>query len=431
MKESAAVVATTTFGDIAGRLESEDISSIYSTIESVAHRSLRDYASFINARLRDEGYDAYFVGGCVRDLLLGREPKDYDIATNASPDGILQLFPGSGLVGAHFGVVLVREGPWQVEVATFRNDGEYSDGRRPDSVLFVGDPRHDVERRDFTINALLMDPETDTVIDFVGGRADLEAGVIRAIGDPLQRFEEDHLRLMRAIRFAARFGFTIEPRTFEAIRTGAALVTVVAVERVRDEINRILLEGGAHQGLELLDQSGLAEQLGLPIYPHAIERLSREKPSTVAVAWAALLLDCKDHDQVKRLLAKFRLSIHEARTALTLITNHGRINRPFESIAELKRFLRLPSHAEQMELHRLDRLPEPQVSSFSEEELSPKPLITGEDLHQMRIPQGPVYSEILRDAETAQLNGELTTRDQAIEWVATRRRTTTTPVPGT
>jgi poly(A) polymerase len=144
-----------------------------------------------------------------------------------------------------------------------------------------------------------------------------------------------------------------------------------------------------------------------------------------------LLLDCKYHDQVKRLLAKFRLSIHEARTALTLIANHGRINRPFENTAELKKFLRSPSHAEQMELHRLDRLPEPAVPSFTAEELSPKPLITGEDLHQMQIPQGPIYAEILRDAETAQLNGELTTREQALDWLATRRRTATTPVPGT
>src|SRR5271157_4503318 len=186
------------------------------------------------AKLQASGHQAYLVGGCVRDLLLETRPQDYDIATDARPDRIMDLFPNSGRVGAHFGVVLVRDTSSQVEVATFRSDQEYTDGRHPDSVHFESDPRGDVLRRDFTINGLMLDPDTGTVLDYVEGRADLERRVVRAIGDPGTRFEEDHLRLLRAVRFAARLGFEIDSATFDAIRRHHALILDVSAERVRD-----------------------------------------------------------------------------------------------------------------------------------------------------------------------------------------------------
>src|SRR5581483_9910804 len=201
-------------------------------------------ANRIISTLRAVGRQAYLVGGCVRDLLLGCPPKDFDVATDAPPAEILNLFPGSGSVGAHFGVVLVRDADAQVEVATFRSDRDYADGRRPTSVHFESSPREDAIRRDFTINGLMMDPDTREVLDFVGGRADLERRLIRAIGDPEIRFREDHLRLLRAIRFAARLGFEIEPATFQAIRRNHALIRTVSAERVRDELVRLLTEGG-------------------------------------------------------------------------------------------------------------------------------------------------------------------------------------------
>src|SRR5262249_13193452 len=213
------------------------------------------------ARLRSAGHQAYLVGGCVRDLLLGAPPKDFDIATDARPDRIMDLFPRSGRVGAHFGVVLVRDYFEQVEVATFRSDHEYLDGRHPEHVRFETDPRQDVLRRDFTINGLMMDPEDGRVLDFVDGRGDLKRGIVRAIGDPGERFREDHLRLLRAIRFAARLYFEIDPATFAAVKRDHTLILKVSAERIRDELVRILTEGGARRGFEMLDESGMLADL--------------------------------------------------------------------------------------------------------------------------------------------------------------------------
>jgi len=218
-------------------------------------------AHAVIAKLRGAGHQAYLVGGCVRDLLLGVKPKDFDISTDARPDRIMDLFPKSGRVGALFGVVLVRDVFDQVEVATFRSDHEYEDGRRPEVVRFESDPRQDVLRRDFTINGLMMDPWTGEVLDFVGGREDLKLGVVRAIGDPDTRFREDHLRLLRAVRFAARLGFEMAGETFDAVRRNHGLIVRVAAERVRDELVRILTEGGARRGLELLDSTGMLEDI--------------------------------------------------------------------------------------------------------------------------------------------------------------------------
>ncbi len=213
---------------------------------------MRERAGQIVRILQARGYQAYLVGGCVRDLLLGSEPKDYDIATSATPEQVLALFPGSLLVGVHFGVVVVDQ---HLEVATFRSDHAYEDGRADPVALSLRNatPGRNVLRRDFTINALLLNPETEQILDFVGGRADLDARLLRAIGEPAARFREDHLRLLRAIRFAARLGFSIEPVTLAAIRELAPLVARVSAERIRDEITRILTSGAARRGFELLD----------------------------------------------------------------------------------------------------------------------------------------------------------------------------------
>src|ERR1700733_305853 len=259
--------------------------------------------------LRSAGHQAYLVGGCVRDLLLGCPPKDFDIATDARPDRVSELFERTEQVGAHFGVVLVREGASQVEVATFRSDSSYSDGRRPDRVRFEAGPREDALRRDFTINALLLDPETGEVLDFTGGREDLRRRTIRAIGDPEQRFEEDHLRLLRAVRFAARLGFEIEPATMAALQRLHGLIVKVSAERIRDELARILTEGGARRGFELLDETGLLGDI-LPevaamkgveqppqfhpegdVWTHTLLLLEKLRNPTVTLAMGALLHD--------------------------------------------------------------------------------------------------------------------------------------------
>jgi poly(A) polymerase len=249
----------------------------------------KQFAISIVETLRGRGHQAYLVGGCVRDLLLGREPADYDIATDATPEEVMRIFPETYAVGAQFGVVLVPIPDNQgrlvgaaqgshtneiasaqpetalpghyhkacVEVATFRCDVGYSDGRHPDEVRFSRDPREDVQRRDFTINGLLLDPLNNQVLDFIGGRNDLEAGIIRAIGVPELRFREDKLRMLRAVRFAARFEYTIEPVTFSSIQQFAGEIHQVSQERVRDELTRMLIEGHAHRAFELLDQTGL------------------------------------------------------------------------------------------------------------------------------------------------------------------------------
>src|SRR3984893_6779551 len=263
--------------------------------------------------LRARGFRAWLVGGCVRDLVLGREPADYDIATDAQPSQLIEMFPKAQLVGAQFGVVLVDG----VEVATFRSDHSYVDGRRPVEVTFESDAKQDVLRRDFTINALLLDPAlatssdalTSHVVDYVGGLSDLRNRVIRAIGDPEQRFTEDHLRMLRAIRFAARFGFEIEPATMAAIRRLHDRIARVSPERVRDELVRILTEGSARRGLELLDASGVLNDI-LPevaamkgveqppefhpegdVWTHTLQMLEGLQSPTVALALGVLLHD--------------------------------------------------------------------------------------------------------------------------------------------
>jgi poly(A) polymerase len=402
-------------------------------------------------------------------MLLGIPPKDFDIATDAGPERILSLFPRSGLVGAHFGVVIVREGEEQLEVATFRSDRDYADGRRPTGVDFESDPRQDVLRRDFTINGLMLDPATGDVLDWVGGRADLEARVIRAIGDSDTRFREDHLRMLRAIRFAARLSFEIEPETFEAIRRHHGLIRRVSAERVRDELVRILTEGGARRGFELLDGSGLLAEV-LPeiaamkgvaqppeyhpegdVWVHTLLLLEKLDNPSATLAWGALLHDVgkpptyrvaerirfdghveKGVEMAGGILSRLRFSLDDSEQIVALVANHMKfadLQRMREST--LKRFLRLPRFEEHLELHRLDVLSSnrqlenyefarKKLAEFPTEQLKPARLVTGADLIASGYVPGPQFSEILAMLEDAQLENRIGTRDEGLALVRER-----------
>ena len=423
-------------------------------------------AKRVIAKLRGAGHQAYLVGGCVRDVLLGVKPKDFDIATDARPDRIMDLFPSSGRVGAHFGVVLVRDFFDQVEVATFRSDHDYLDGRHPEFVRFESDPREDVLRRDFTINGLMLDPDTGRVLDFVDGQVDLEHCIVRAIGDPNARFREDHLRLLRAIRFAARFGFEIEPATFEAIRRDHALILRVAVERVRDELVRILTDGGARRGFALLDQSCILADI-LPesarmkgveqppqfhpegdVWNHTLLLLEQMSHPTVTLALGALLHDVgkpttfRIADRIRfdghveegvrlahAIMSRLRFSREQIEQVGALVDNHMRFkDLPRMKESTLKKFLRLPEFDEHLELHRLDvmssnrhldnyELAKSKLGEYSERHLKPEPLVTGADLIGMGYQPGPVFSRILSTIEDAQLEGVIKTRGEAIHLI--------------
>jgi putative nucleotidyltransferase with HDIG domain len=423
-------------------------------------------ARSIVAQLRAAGYQAYLVGGCVRDMLLGRAPKDFDVATDARPDRVSELFERSEQVGAHFGVVLVRENTSQVEVATFRSDASYSDGRRPDAVCFESDPRQDVMRRDFTINALLLDPDTKEVLDFTGGREDLRRRTIRAIGDPEARFQEDHLRLIRAVRFAARLGFEIEPDTMAAIQRLHGLIVNVSPERVRDELARILTEGGARRGFELLDETGLLADI-LPevaamkgvaqppefhpegdVWTHTLLLLEKLRHPTVTLAAGALLHDVgkpptfQVADRIRfnghaeegvklahGILTRLRFSGEQTEQIEALVANHMRFmdtGRMREST--LKRFLRMENFAEHLELHRLDCLSgsgkldnykfvSSRLAEMGEEELRPRPLLSGRDLIEQGYQPGPSFGKMLSAVEDAQLEGRVGSKEEALALV--------------
>jgi len=422
-----------------------------------------ELAKSIISRLRAEGHSAWLVGGCVRDLLLGCAPKDFDVATSARPEELVRLFPRSGQVGAHFGVVLVLGGDAQVEVATFRSDLDYTDGRRPAAVHFETNPEQDVLRRDFTINAMLLDPATGEVIDYTGGRADLAAGVIRAIGDPMRRFREDHLRLLRAVRFAARLNFQIEPGTFDAMRELAPSIRGISAERVRDEISRILTEGGARRGFELLDSSGLLREI-LPevaalkgveqppafhpegdVWTHTLIMLEGLRNPPIELALGVLLHDIgkpatfrmaerirfdghveKGVEIARVLLNRLRYPGAVIEQAEALIANHMKFKDvPSMRESRLKRFLRMPKFEEHLELHRLDCLSSHgslenydfalhKLHDAPPELLHPKPLITGRDLIEAGFTPGPKFSVALHHAEDAQLEKRATTREEAL-----------------
>jgi poly(A) polymerase len=428
----------------------------------------RELADKIARSLRDAGHQAYLVGGCVRDLELRREPVDYDISTDARPERVQELFPDSLAIGAQFGVILVVEDGAQVEVATFRSDVGYSDGRHPDSVVFTPSAKEDVLRRDFTINGLLLDPRTNEVLDYVGGRADLGAHIIRAIGDPERRFEEDKLRMVRAVRFAARFNFAIEPETAAAIRRLAPEILVVSAERLRDELTKILTEGAARRGFELLDELGLL--------PHVLPEIARMKgveqppqfhpegdvwihtllmlemlPAGVSptLAWGVLLHDVgkpptftpspgpegrirfDNHVDVGTKMAevicrRLRFSNEQTDQIALLVANHLRFKDvPQMRQSTLKRFVRLPHFEEHLELHRLDCLSSHRnlenyefVRRFLAEtppaEVRPARLISGDDLIALGLKPGPEFKEMLRAIEDAQLEGTIKTPDEAL-----------------
>ncbi len=431
----------------------------------------RELAGRICTKLREAGYQAYLVGGCVRDLLLEREPVDFDIATDARPERVQELFPESLAVGAQFGVIIVLDEGAQVEVATFRSDVGYSDGRHPDRVEFTQSAEEDVRRRDFTINALLLDLATGQVRDYVGGRSDLRAAVIRAIGNPESRFHEDKLRMIRAVRFAARFHYTIEPATFAAIKKLAAEISIVSAERIRDELTKILTEGAARRGFELLDETGL-----LPVILPEISRMKgvqqppqfhpegdvwihtllllEKLPGGVSstLAWGALLHDVgkpptfrppnDDSDRIRfdghvevgikmaeEIFRRLRFSNDETEQVVALIANHMRFKDVVQMKAStLKRFVRLNHFGEHLELHRLDCLSchgmlenYDFVRRFIEqtppEEVSPPKLLTGDDLIHLGFSPGPKFKEILQTVEDAQLEGRIRNHEEALAYV--------------
>jgi poly(A) polymerase len=437
---------------------------------------VREFAISVVRTLRDHGHQAYFVGGCVRDLLLGREPADYDVATNAVPEDVMRIFSETYAVGAQFGVVLVpvpkeQRPPSQsdtIEVATFRSDIGYSDGRHPDEVRFPRDPSEDVQRRDFTINGLLLDPINNQVLDFVGGQKDLEARSIRAIGDPALRFSEDKLRMLRAVRFAARFEYTIEPATFAAIRQLAPQIHQVSRERVRDELTKVLTEGHARRAFELLDQTGLLHEV-LPeieamkgveqppefhpegdVFVHTLLMLEKlPQPCPLTLAWGVLLHDVgkpptfrrapdrirfDDHVDVgvkmaEAICRRLRFSNDDTEQILALIDNHMRFGHVERMKAStFKKFIRLPRFEEHLELHRLDcesshrnlrvyDLIREKMAELPPEAVRPAPLVTGDDLITAGYSPGPRFKEILSAIEDAQLEGRLRSKDEALQLV--------------
>ncbi len=426
----------------------------------------RGLALAIVARLRASGHQAYLAGGCVRDTLLGVEPKDYDVVTDATPSRLEELFPDAVAVGAQFGVLLVRGNAAQVEVATFRSDHAYLDGRRPSAVTFTSSAEQDVRRRDFTINGLLWDPDKDTMLDFVGGRADLGARLVRAIGAPRERIAEDSLRMLRAVRFAARLGFEIEPDTLAAIREQSAAIGRVAAERIRDEIVRILTEGGARRGFELLDRSGLLPEI-LPeisalqgvaqppefhpegdVWIHTLLMLEMLRQPTPTLALGVLLHDVgkpptfrvaerirfDGHVEVgtkmaEQILSRLRFPRRQIELVAELVRHHLRFkDAPRMRQSTLKRFLRLEGFEEHLELHRLDCLASHRNldnydlvlrfwKTLPVEAIRPARLLSGRDLIEAGYEPGPLFQQILVAVEEAQLENRIASREEALALV--------------
>ncbi len=419
----------------------------------------------------------------MRDLLLGRDPADYDVATSATPDEVMRIFPQSYDVGAKFGVVLVpmkaladSDGRGHIEVATFRSDGAYLDGRHPDSVRYTLSPQHDVERRDFTINGLLLDPLSSRpntphgeLLDYVEGQRDLERGIVRTIGEPEQRFAEDKLRMLRAVRFAARFGYTIEAATSQAIRRLAEQIHQVSCERIRDELSKMLTEGRAQRAFQLLDETGLLREV-LPeitrmkgveqppqfhpegdVFVHTLLLLEGLPPGcSLTLAWGALLHDVGKPTTFRRapdrirfdghveigvsiaddILTRLRFSNRDREQILALVENHMR----FADVRKMKdstfkRFVRLPEFDEHLAVHRLDCLASHgklDLYDYTRERLAALPagavrpphLINGNDLIAAGFHPGPRFAQILAAVEDAQLEGTIATRDEAMGFVA-------------
>lgn len=428
----------------------------------------RDAALELASRLKAAGHTALFAGGSVRDRLLGHEPKDYDIATSATPAEVMKLFPGSNEVGAHFGVVIAKLGGHHVEIATFRTDGSYKDGRRPESVTF-STPEEDAKRRDFTINGLFEVPDTGEVVDHVGGLADLKAGVIRAIGDPKARFEEDGLRLLRAVRFAARLGFTIEPRTDASLRDCAPLLDRISPERIRDEFSKILTSPRRREGVQHLVDTDLIrhfmpevlEMIGCEqppewhpegdVFTHTMIMLEMLEPDAPLELCLAVLLhdiakppsqtvdetgrirfnghDAMGAEMAEIILRRLRYPKHVISSVIPMVARHMQfMNVQKMRTAKLKRFMAEPTFPLEMELHRVDcgssngftdnyEFLQEKEAEFAAEPLIPPPLVTGRDLIKLGQQPGPRFKEILDLIQTEQLEGRILDRETALEYL--------------
>jgi poly(A) polymerase len=429
---------------------------------------MENAARSVAARLREHGHVAYFAGGCVRDMVRGLTPKDYDIVTTARPEEVQRLFPKTFAVGAHFGVIIVVENGFQFEVATFRSDDVYLDGRHPSAVRFAS-PEEDAQRRDFTINGMFYDPVAEKVIDFVGGRADIEAKLVRAIGNPAQRFAEDRLRMLRAVRFATVLGYQIDPKTWEALVASAPSINQISAERIRDELVRIFLSPNRVRGWDLLDASGLMRAV-LPeleamkgvaqpqqfhpegdVFVHT--RLMLELlPENVSVplVFAVLFHDVakpvtarvdetgrirfNEHDRIgaemtEAIMRRLRFSGAEIEATVEMVRQHMVFkDAPKMRVAKLKRFMARPTFDDELELHRVDcqsshrNLDNYEFllrkrEEFASEPILPPPLVRGHDLIALGLQPGPKFREILEAVETRQLEGALRTRDEALEWI--------------
>jgi tRNA nucleotidyltransferase/poly(A) polymerase len=392
-----------------------------------------DSATEIVRELRSRGHEAYLVGGCVRDMVMAIEPADYDIATSARPEEIVEIFPRTESIGAQFGVILVIYRGHPFEVATFRSDEAYVDGRRPTGVVFT-DAKQDVLRRDFTINGLLYDPISKEVIDYVAGQADIQAKLVRAIGDPHARFEEDKLRILRAVRFGARLGYQIEPRTWQAVVAMAPRIHQVSSERIREEVCRILTEGRAARGFRLMEESGLRRE----IFPevewtsHIEASLRFLKPGALADFAMGVLLHHTPLSNAATIVERLKFSRAEMHHILGLIGNLPQFSRVRQmSVAEIKRFFRLNRFEDHVELARIHLMAAGKdlsdvnyvlgrLAAWTDKDIYPEPLITGDDLIAIGFLPGPVFKEILTTVEDAQLEGRLRNRSEALDFVKGR-----------
>ncbi|HPR14949.1 MAG TPA: CCA tRNA nucleotidyltransferase [Smithella sp.] len=436
-----------------------------------AHRL---HAREIIHRLRESGHEAYFVGGCVRDFILNQTSSDYDIVTSARPEEVMKLFPRTVAIGAKFGVVAVIIDNHPFEVATFRSDDVYEDGRHP-SRIHYSTAREDVFRRDFTINGLLMDPDTGDIIDYVNGRFDIDNKIVRTIGNPGKRFREDYLRLLRAVRFAANLHFDLEPATQDAVKREASNIRHISVERIREELNKILTRGGARRGFELMMQTDILQNI-LPeicrlkgveqpprfhpegdVWQHTLKMLELlpadgEREKNICLAWGTLLHDVGKaltrsedekgvhfygHVQQGEIIAdtimqRLKFSRMQRETVVNLIRQHMvfmnvRKMRP----GRLKRFLRMPDFDLHLELHRLDCLAShgmldnyefclEQMKILALDDLHPPRLLTGNDLIAMGFTPGKIIKDILLAVEEEQLEGRIQSAEQAINYVRNR-----------
>src|ERR1700758_3492757 len=435
----------------------------YSPMEKVARK--------VAARLRETGHIAYFAGGCVRDMVRGLMPKDYDIVTDARPEAVQKLFARTVAVGAHFGVIIVLENDFQFEVATFRSDDAYIDGRHPSAVHFSS-PEEDAQRRDFTINGMFYDPVAERVIDLVGGQTDIGAKLVRAIGEPAKRFEEDRLRMLRAVRFATALNYEVDKKTWEALVANAASIDQISAERVRDELVRIFLSANRVRGWDLLDSSGLMRAI-LPelqamkgvlqpeqfhpegdvfVHTRLMLQLLPEEVS-VPLVFAVLFHDIakpvtatvdktgrirfNEHDRIgaemtDAIMRRLRFSGAEIEAAVEMVRQHMVFkDTPNMRVAKLKRFMARPTFNEELELHRVDCESSHRMldnyefllrkrEEFANEPIIPPPLLRGDDLIALGFKPGPEFGEILEAIETRQLEGRLRTADEALAWVKER-----------